>query len=97
MKTKVIFLNSMIFRYRPRSEKRRDSNASTHSTQEKRQAILPATNIIESRHATTQPISTAPSTVSYNLGHNAIANNAIAAAASQAIAATQQVRKHNLT
>lgn len=81
-------------RYRPRSEKRRDSNASTHSTQEKRQAILPAATIVEPRHTTTQPAPTAPAAVSYNLGHNAIANNAIAAAASQAIAATQQVRNY---
>lgn len=79
-------------RYRPRSEKRRDSNTSTHSTQEKRQAILPPTNIIESRHSTQQAIPPTQSAVSYTLGHIG-ANNAIAAAASQAIAATQQVKQ----
>lgn len=87
--------NSRDVRYRPRNEKRRDSNASTHSSQEKRQAIVPAPNVIEPRHSTQQTIPPAQSTVNYSLGHIG-ANNAIAAAASQAIAATQQVLTENV-
>lgn len=83
-------------RYRPRAEKRRDSNTSNHSTQEKRQAIMPPANIAESRHSTPQAIPPTQSTVSYNLGHIG-AGNAIAAAASQAIAATQQMQQGRRT
>lgn len=92
-------VSSNSFRYRPRSEKRRDSsncNVQTSFT-EKRPAVAAAAAaaavpIIETRHmATPQPAPPAQATVSYNLSHIG-AGPAIAAAASQAIAATQQVR-----
>ncbi|GLV34761.1 Inhibitor of growth family member 3 [Carabus blaptoides fortunei] len=83
-------------RYRPRAEKRRDSNTSNHSTQEKRQPIISSTNAIESRHGSTQAIPPAQAAVSYTLGHIG-AGNAIAAAASQAIAATQQMQQGRRT
>lgn len=54
---------------------------------------MPPANIAESRHSTPQAIPPTQSTVSYNLGHIG-AGNAIAAAASQAIAATQQVSEN---
>ncbi|XP_077273919.1 inhibitor of growth family, member 3 isoform X1 [Temnothorax americanus] len=93
-----------------RSEKRRDSNASSTSV-EKRLAIekLPATTSLpESRPASANstPIiatsSVAPTpaaiansvgSVCYNLGHIGAGGNAIAAAASQAIAATQSMQQ----
>lgn len=90
-------MSSSSFRYtRPRSEKRRDSNTSLPSQYvEKRQAVAAVAPppLVETRHApiaqTAPPV---PSTISYNLGHTLGAGPAIAAAASQAIAATQQVR-----
>ncbi|KAJ8970539.1 hypothetical protein NQ314_001179 [Rhamnusium bicolor] len=89
-------VSSSNFRYiRPRGEKRRDSNISLPSqVPEKRQAVtaIAPAPIVETRHAT--PVQTTPpvtSTISYNLGHTLGAGPAIAAAASQAIAATQQV------
>jgi hypothetical protein len=80
------------------AEKRRDSNASSVGT-EKRLAIeKPTVTIPEPRPLSassgslpTTPLPTAPTNVSYNLGHIGAGGNAIAAAASQAIAATQQV------
>jgi hypothetical protein len=80
------------------AEKRRDSNASTVNT-EKRLAIeKPTVTIPEPRPLSassaslpTTPLPTTPTNVSYNLGHIGAGGNAIAAAASQAIAATQQV------
>lgn len=80
------------------AEKRRDSNASTVST-EKRLAIeKPTVTIPEPRPLSassgslpTAPLPTTTTNVSYNLGHIGAGGNAIAAAASQAIAATQQV------
>lgn len=93
-----------------RSEKRRDSNASSTSV-EKRLAIekLPATTSLpESRPASansgpiiaTSNVAPAPATIAnsvgsvcYNLGHIGAGGNAIAAAASQAIAATQSMQQ----
>lgn len=89
------------FRYtRPRTEKRRESN-STLPTQyaEKRQAVAAAVvppPLIETRHsAVSQVVPPVTSSITYSLGHTLGAGPAIAAAASQAIAATQQVRKLN--
>ncbi|KYN06712.1 Inhibitor of growth protein 3 [Cyphomyrmex costatus] len=94
----------------PRSEKRRDSNASSTSV-EKRLAIekLPATTslpesrpasansapIIATNSVTPTPTAIANSvgSVCYNLGHIGAGGNAIAAAASQAIAATQSMQQ----
>ncbi|XP_071051158.1 inhibitor of growth protein 3 [Onthophagus taurus] len=79
---------------RPRNEKRRDSNPSNLNTSyvEKRTAQQPPA-LIEHRHTNTvqnsQPIN-------YNLGHIG-AGPAIAAAASQAIAATQQMQQGRRT
>jgi hypothetical protein len=81
------------------AEKRRDSNASTVST-EKRLAIeKPTVTIPEPRPLSassgsipTTPLPTTTTNVSYSLGHIGAGGNAIAAAASQAIAATQQVQ-----
>ncbi|XP_035726819.1 inhibitor of growth protein 3-like isoform X2 [Vespa mandarinia] len=95
-----------------RSEKRRDSNTSSTSI-EKRLAIekIPP-SLPESRPTSTNsgPIiapTSVPSTpsaivnsvgpVSYNLGHIGAGGNAIAAAASQAIAATQQMQQGRRT
>ncbi|XP_011633378.1 inhibitor of growth protein 3 isoform X3 [Pogonomyrmex barbatus] len=93
-----------------RSEKRRDSNASSTSV-EKRLAIekLPATtNLSESQPAsanstpviaassvapTPTAIANSVGSVCYNLGHIGAGGNAIAAAASQAIAATQSMQQ----
>lgn len=78
------------YRYRPRTEKRRDSSNSLPSYVEKRQAIAPS-SIIETRHSNvSQAAPIASNNVGYNLSHIG-AGPAIAAAASQAIAATQQV------
>lgn len=90
-------MSSSSFRYtRPRSEKRRDSNTSLPSQfSEKRQAVAAVVQppLVETRHTTTpQAAPPVPSTISYSLGHSLGAGPAIAAAASQAIAATQQVR-----
>lgn len=78
---------------RPRSEKRRDSSTSLPTSfSEKRQALASAA-IVETRHPVppqTPVVSNPQPTVSYNIGHIG-AGPAIAAAASQAIAATQQV------
>ncbi|XP_076759197.1 inhibitor of growth family, member 3 [Xylocopa sonorina] len=90
-----------------RAEKRRDSNASSTSI-EKRLAIekispslpesrpasansgpiIAATSVLPTPTAIANPVSS----VSYNLGHIGAGGNAIAAAASQAIAATQQMQ-----
>ncbi|XP_072379282.1 inhibitor of growth protein 3 isoform X1 [Diabrotica undecimpunctata] len=94
------------FRYsRPRAEKRRDSSVSIPAQlTEKRQTVTPVAPppLVETRHATTsvQPIapsSATTTTMSYNLGHNLGAGPAIAAAASQAIAATQQMQQGRRT
>ncbi|KAJ8922077.1 hypothetical protein NQ315_008718 [Exocentrus adspersus] len=95
-------VSSSSFRYtRPRSEKRRDSNASMPAQfTEKRQAVAAVAPppLVETRHTpvaqTTAPV---PSTISYNLGHTLGAGPAIAAAASQAIAATQQMQQGRRT
>ncbi|XP_048516063.1 inhibitor of growth protein 3 isoform X2 [Athalia rosae] len=94
-----------------RAEKRRDSNASSASI-EKRLAIEKASQSLpESRPASANsgPIvaTTLPSTptaiastvgaVGYNLGHIGAGGNAIAAAASQAIAATQLMQQGRRT
>lgn len=93
---KYFFFNFSSFRYRQRSEKRRDSsNAVQTSFAEKRQAVAPIP-IVETRHtAVNQPTAPTQPNVTYNLGHIG-AGPAIAAAASQAIAATQQVLFHVL-
>ncbi|XP_044756577.1 inhibitor of growth protein 3 isoform X1 [Coccinella septempunctata] len=84
------------FRYRPRSERRRESNNSLPSYVEKRQTIAP-TAIIETRHSNiSQATQVASNNVAYNLGHIG-AGPAIAAAASQAIAATQQMQQGRRT
>lgn len=96
-------------RYRPKPEKRRNSNSS--GPMEKRQAVCssnssnnssivaapqPATIIIRPTTPTIV-LPTVPSpSVSYNLQHIG-AGNAIAAAASQAIAATQQMQQGRRT
>lgn len=90
------------FRYtRPRSEKRRDSNTSLPSQfSEKRQAVAAVVPppLVETRHTTTpQAAPPVPSTISYSLGHSLGAGPAIAAAASQAIAATQQMQQGRRT
>lgn len=83
--------SSSSFRYRQRNEKRRDSNPLQTSFAEKRQAVAPIP-LVETRHsAISQTTPPAQSNVTYNLGHIG-AGPAIAAAASQAIAATQQVK-----
>ncbi|CAH0559704.1 unnamed protein product [Brassicogethes aeneus] len=87
--------SSSSFRYsRPRTEKRRDSSASFG---EKRQALTasPSVPITDIRLATVQ----APPTPgqSYALGSHKGAGPAIAAAASQAIAATQQMQQGRRT
>lgn len=95
-------------RYRPKPEKRRDSSSSGPA--EKRQAISSSTSSIS--HTPTivpaAPINIRPTTptivlppvttpsVSYNLQHIG-AGNAIAAAASQAITATQQMQQGRRT
>ncbi|CAG9824116.1 unnamed protein product [Phaedon cochleariae] len=98
------------YRYtRPRGEKRRDSSAASvpaaaaQSSSEKRQTAVsaiapPAT--IETRPSgggqTAPPAATAPAG-GYTLGHALGAGPAIAAAASQAIAATQQMQQGRRT
>nr|XP_023012819.1 inhibitor of growth protein 3 isoform X1 [Leptinotarsa decemlineata] len=95
------------FRYtRPRSEKRRESNVVLPSQLvEKRQVVaavpptIPAP-IMETRHTVSshsQPTPPATTAISYNLGHSLGAGPAIAAAASQAIAATQQMQQGRRT
>lgn len=84
---------------RPRAEKRRDSGSSLQTSfAEKRQAIAPVA-VVETRHSTTTPqiaTTTPQPTVSYNISHIG-AGPAIAAAASQAIAATQQMQQGRRT
>ncbi|KAK5649700.1 hypothetical protein RI129_000729 [Pyrocoelia pectoralis] len=83
---------------RPRSEKRRDSGSSLQTSfAEKRQAITPVA-VVETRHNSTPqiPTTTPQPTVSYNISHIG-AGPAIAAAASQAIAATQQMQQGRRT
>ncbi|KAK9881918.1 hypothetical protein WA026_018112 [Henosepilachna vigintioctopunctata] len=83
-------------RYRPRSEKRRDSGNSLTQYVEKRQAVTPAA-VMETRHSTVaQPTPVSTNNVAYNLSHIG-AGPAIAAAASQAIAATQQMQQGRRT
>ncbi|KAI4458584.1 inhibitor of growth protein [Holotrichia oblita] len=86
-------------RYRPRSEKRRDSsqNALTSPFSSEKRSTSSGVTLVESRHlsgASTGP--TSQSSISYNLGHIG-AGPAIAAAASQAIAATQQMQQGRRT
>lgn len=86
-------------RYRPRSEKRRDSNTSlSTSFVEKRQAAVASVPLVEPRHSSSslQPPAAQQTGVTYNLGHIG-AGPAIAAAASQAIAATQQMQQGRRT
>ncbi|KAG5891476.1 hypothetical protein JTB14_004418 [Gonioctena quinquepunctata] len=93
------------FRYtRPRSEKRRDSSATLPSQLvEKRQVVAAVPPpipppMMETRHAvTSQPVTPVTTAISYNLGHSLGAGPAIAAAASQAIAATQQMQQGRRT
>lgn len=62
---------------------------------EKRQAVAAVVPppLIETRHsAVSQVVPPVTSSITYSLGHNLGAGPAIAAAASQAIAATQQVK-----
>ncbi|KAB0794327.1 hypothetical protein PPYR_11166 [Photinus pyralis] len=83
---------------RPRAEKRRDSGSSLQTSfAEKRQAIAPVA-VVETRHNTTPQVATTTPqpTVSYNISHIG-AGPAIAAAASQAIAATQQMQQGRRT
>ncbi|KAJ3667003.1 hypothetical protein Zmor_002414 [Zophobas morio] len=89
--------SSSSFRYRQRSEKRRDSSNSLQPAfSEKRQAVAPIP-LVETRHsAIGQSTPPAQSNVTYNLGHIG-AGPAIAAAASQAIAATQQMQQGRRT
>lgn len=89
------------FRYtRPRTEKRRESNSSLPTQYaEKRQAVAAVVPppLIETRHsAVSQVVPPVTSSITYSLGHTLGAGPAIAAAASQAIAATQQVKKNNI-
>lgn len=113
----------MIFFFLARSEKRRDSNASSTSV-DKRLAVekLSASSSSTSSLPETRPASansnpliqqssslstTTPTpsgsltnsvgTVNYNLGHIGAGGNAIAAAASQAIAATQHMQQGRRT
>ncbi|XP_044593304.1 inhibitor of growth protein 3-like [Cotesia glomerata] len=94
-----------------RSEKRRDSNASTASVEKRLAAEKLTSSISEPRptsansgtliaaaNLTPPTASVNPVTnVSYNLGHIGAGGNAIAAAASQAIAATQQMQQGRRT
>lgn len=95
-----------------RSEKRRDSNASTASVEKRLAVEKISTSIPESRPASANSgpliaatsLSSTPTanintvgTVSYNLGHIGVGGNAIAVAASQAIAATQQMQQGRRT
>lgn len=88
------FYSSSSFRHnRPRTEKRRDSSASLPTFAEKRQAIAATVPLMEARHSaavSTSNSTPVPPNITYNLGHIG-AGQAIASAASQAIAATQQV------
>lgn len=81
------------------TEKRRDSNASTVGTEKRLAVDKPMVTIPEPRPLSSSSSSVPPTpipattpNVSYNLGHIGAGGNAIAAAASQAIAATQQVQ-----
>ncbi|KAK9753431.1 Inhibitor of growth proteins N-terminal histone-binding [Popillia japonica] len=90
---------SSSYRYRPRSEKRRESsqNALTSPFSSEKRSASSGVTLVESRHlsgASTGP--TSQSSISYNLGHIG-AGPAIAAAASQAIAATQQMQQGRRT
>lgn len=85
-------------------EKRRDSNASTVSTEKRLAVEKPTVTIPEPRPLSTSsssvpatPIPATTPNVSYNLGHIGAGGNAIAAAASQAIAATQQMQQGRRT
>ncbi|XP_055710786.1 inhibitor of growth protein 3-like isoform X1 [Phlebotomus papatasi] len=94
-------------RYRHKTEKRRDSGSGASLGVEKRQAlsitnsqtpVRPVTpNVATSSVSHHQPLTSTPnSSVTYSL-HNIGAGNAIAAAASQAIAATQQMQQGRRT
>ncbi|XP_011296907.1 inhibitor of growth protein 3 isoform X2 [Fopius arisanus] len=97
-----------------RSEKRRDSNASSASVEKRLAVEKVTTNLPDSRPAsansgplisnnstslpaTPTSIGNSVGPVSYNLGHIGAGGNAIAAAASQAIAATQQMQQGRRT
>lgn len=96
-----------------RSEKRRDSNASSASVEKRLAVDKVPSNLPESRPAsansgplianstslpaTPTAIANSVGPVSYNLGHIGAGGNAIAAAASQAIAATQQMQQGRRT
>lgn len=86
----------MFCRYRPRSEKRRESSVSVNNSYpEKRQAVTPVA-VVEGRHTTiSQSTPSSQSGMAYTLSHIG-AGTAIAAAASQAIVATQQVYSSSL-
>ncbi|XP_030751644.1 inhibitor of growth protein 3-like isoform X2 [Sitophilus oryzae] len=92
--------SSSSFRYiRSRGEKRRDSSISLpNQYTEKRQTIIPSP-LVEPRHvaSVSQAPAVASPNISYSLGHNLGAGTAIAAAASQAIAATQQMQQGRRT
>ncbi|XP_066992429.1 inhibitor of growth protein 3 [Anabrus simplex] len=85
-------------------EKRRDSNSSAMTiekrvTAEKTMASLPETRPTSAGSGSV-PVAVPPpnpTNVSYNLGHIGAGGNAIAAAASQAIAATQQMQQGRRT
>lgn len=67
-----------------------------NSYSEKRQAVTPAVAVVEGRHASIAPnTQSSQSGMSYSLSHIG-AGTAIAAAASQAIVATQQVKHFSL-
>lgn len=90
---------SILMCYIVLTEKRRDSNASTVSTEKRLAVEKPTVTIPEPRPLSASsgsvpatPIPATTPNVSYNLGHIGAGGNAIAAAASQAIAATQQVQ-----
>uniref|UniRef100_A0A1L8DWG1 Putative inhibitor of growth protein n=1 Tax=Nyssomyia neivai TaxID=330878 RepID=A0A1L8DWG1_9DIPT len=93
-------------RYRHKTEKRRDSGSGTNLGMEKRQAlsitnsqtpVRPVTPNVSTSVPHHAPLTSTPnSSVSYSLQHIG-AGNAIAAAASQAIAATQQMQQGRRT
>lgn len=93
-------------KYRPRPEKRRNSSTSSGPPEKRPAPSTPSTstvNIVNNVHPPTPsivlPTPTPPAlqtTVPYNLQHIA-AGNAIAAAASQAIVATQQMQQGRRT
>lgn len=91
---------STSYRYRPRSEKRRDSsaNALNSSFSSEKRSTSSGVTLVDSRHLSSGSTGgpTSQTSISYNLGHIG-AGPAIAAAASQAIAATQQMQQGRRT